>query len=164
MQYNTKKLFLILQTAALLAGNYVGWVTIIKETNVYCGQHGGNLWSLTNFSGDITGNPLISPCFWGSVVFLIALVWTLYILTEKNKKRAISQLRNIWWLLLGGTIFALVNNIPIIYKFYNQPIGSVASCSAGIVTNPYLTSCFLGFSAFLLAFVFATLAKKFRVS
>ena len=81
-------------------------------------------------------------------------------LDSKNVKKVYAQLNKLWWLLLGGTIFALVNNIPIIYKFYTRPIGSFASCSAGTVTNPYVTSCFLGFSAFFLALIFATLIKR----
>jgi hypothetical protein len=160
MRYKSNAVFLSLQAVALAAGNYVGWSTIFREVNTFCNARGGSLWSLKDFTGTATTNPLISPCFWGSIVFLLALAWTINLLMEKSAKKVKSQLRKMWWLLLGGTLFALVNNIPIIYKFYTHPIGSVASCSAGVVTNPYLTSCFLGFSAFLLAFVFATLAKR----
>jgi hypothetical protein len=154
------KVFLILQAVALAAGNYVGWSTIIREVDIYCSQTGRGLWGLTDFSGGLTSNPLISPCFWGSIVFLIALAWTLSLLLEKKTKQLQINIHRLWWLLLGGTIFALANNVPVIYKFYTRPTGSFKSCSADAVTNPFFTSCFLGFSAFLAAFVFVIFAKR----
>jgi len=154
------KIFLTLQAVALAVGNYVGWSTIVKEVDIYCDQNGGGFWNLTDFSGGLTGNPLVSACFWGSVVFLIALAWTLSLLFEKSTKKLQVNIKRLWWLLLGGTLFALANNIPVIYKFYTRPVGSVSSCSAEAVTNPFLTSCFMGFGAFLAAFIFVIFAKR----
>ena len=154
------KAFLVLIAISLAAGNYVGWSTIFKEVKTYCSQHSGSFWSLTDFSGGITGNPLVSACFWGSIVFLIAFAWTISLLFEKSSVKLGLNIKRVWWLLLGGTIFALANNIPVIYKFYTQPTGSFSSCSASAVNNPYLTSCFLGFSAFLVSFIFAIFARR----
>lgn len=154
------KVFLMLQAVALAAGNYVGWSTIIKEVDVYCTQNGGGFWSLTDFNGGLTRNPLVSACFWGSIVFLIAFAWTVSLLLEKNAKQLRLNVNRLWWLLLGGTLFALANNVPVIYKFYTRPTGSFRSCSADVVTNPFVTSCFLGFSAFLAAFIFIIFAKR----
>ena len=154
-------LLLWLQAAALLAGNYVGWTTIFKEARAYCDQFDGSLWRLTDFSGTVTGNPLLTPCFWGSIVFVISLVWTLWILFAKSSEAVRTGVSRLWWLLLVGVIFAAANNVPIFYNFYTRPRGSFVSCSADLVTNPYLTSCFLGFSAFLAAFVFATMTRHY---
>src|SRR5665647_240164 len=112
------------------------------------------------FGGTVTKNPLLTPCFWGSVAFLFTLAWTLALLLESNSAKLRSQLNKLWWLLLGGTLFAAGNNILPIYRFYTKPAGSLIGCSSGVVTNPYVTSCFLGFSAFLAAFIFATFAKR----
>lgn len=164
MSNRARTIFLSLQAVTLAAGNYVGWTTIFSEVNTYCDQRGGSLWALTDFGGNLTTNPLLSACFWGSIVFVIAFAWTVSLLLEKDTQKVTSQLKKLWWLLLAGTIFALANNIPVLYNFYTKPVGSFGSCSANVVTNPYLTSCFLGFSAFLLAFVFATFAKRMKSS
>jgi hypothetical protein len=153
------KVPLTLQALALAAGNYVGWTTIAKEVTVYCGQFDGSLWRLTDFSGTVNGNPLMSACFWGSIVFAIALGWTIWALCARNREKLVLHASRLWWLLLGGTLFALVNNIPIFYDFYTKPAGGTIGCSAGIVSNPFFTSCFLGFSAFLAAFIFASFAR-----
>lgn len=152
------KAFVFLQMLALLAGNYVGWSTIFKEVDTYCDMKGGGLNTLFDFSGTVTSNPLLSACFWGSMVFVIALGWTIGILLEKDTEKARKNLLRLWWLLLAGTIFAAANNVPIFYNFYTKP-DAITACSGGIITNPFATSCFLGFSAFFTAFVFATLAK-----
>lgn len=154
------RLFLAIQAVILAAGNYVGWSSIFHEVDVYCAKSGNGLGSLVNFSGGISGNPLLSACFWGSIVFVIAFAWTGSLLFEKHVARVRQQIGRLWWLLLAGTLFALLNNIPIIYKFYTRPAGSFSSCSAGVVASPYLTSCFLGFSAFLAAFLVATLVRQ----
>jgi hypothetical protein len=154
------KTFLAMQAVALAAGNYVGWTTILKEVNTYCGERGRGLWSLTDFTGGLTRNPLASACFWGSIVFLVAFAWTVSLLIEKSPEKLQLNVRRLWWLLLGGTLFALANNVPVVYKFYTRPVGTFSSCSAGAVTNPYLTSCFLGFCAFLAAFIIAIFAKR----
>lgn len=153
------RLFLVLQAAALLGGNIVGWTTISKEVDRFCGAQGGGFWQLTAFTGTAIKNPLLTPCFWGSVVFLISLAWTISLLMEKDTARLARQLNMLWWLLAAGVLFALANNILPIYRHYTRPAGGLISCSGNLVTNPYLTSCFLGFSAFLLAFIFASLAK-----
>lgn len=160
MNNKTKTMFLSLQALALAAGNYVGWITIFKEIGVYCGTQDGGLWALISFSGDNATNPLLSACFWGSLVFLIALIWTARLFFEKNVQKFKLQMRRLWWLLLAGSLFALANNIPLFYKFYTQSSGNVGACSADTVTNPYLTSCFLGFAAFLLATVFASAVRR----
>lgn len=152
-----------LQALILIAGNYVGWSTIFREVNDYCDQLGRGYWALLDFGGTVVANPLLSPCFWGSIVFVIALGWTIRLLLQKDAGRRYRSLSHLWWLLLGGTAFALLNNIPVMYQFYTKPAGSVVSCSAGVVTNPFLTSCFLGFAAFLLALAAATLARRLLV-
>jgi hypothetical protein len=156
---NKVKTILVLQAVALAAGNYVGWTTIAREITAYCNQFDGSLWRLTDFSGNLTDNPLTSACFWGSVAFAVSLVWTVWVIFMKDIEKVKAHVSRLWWLLLGGTLFALANNIPILYNFYTHPGGASSACSAGLITNPYLTSCFLGFIAFLTAFIFASWAK-----
>lgn len=153
--------WLYLQALALLAGNVIGWSTISKEVNTFCDEAGGGFGSLLTFSGTVTTNPLLTPCFWGSIVFLITLAWTLTLILEKNKDKILKSHKKLVYLLGGGTVFALVNNIPVFYNYYTKPPGSTVSCSADRVLNPFATSCFLGLAAFFAAFICSLLALHF---
>lgn len=154
------KVWLALQAVALVAGNFVGWTTILREVDVFCAAQGNGLWSLTSFSGTAVRNPLLSACFWGSIVFALTFAWTVWLLLSKDVAYVKKQSRRLWWVLLGGTLFALANNVPIFWQFYHHPTGGVkTACSPNGVRNPYVTSCFLGLSAFASAFVFSTLGK-----
>lgn len=139
------KLFLTLQAAMLFVGNIVGWTTVFTEVNSYC-------------SGATLVNPLASPCFYGSLAFLASFVWTMFVLFKKDTKKIVDHAKKLWLLLLAGTIFAAVNNVPIIYNFYTQPAS--VGCSGNIITNPFTTGCFMGFTCFLLAFLFASFAVR----
>jgi ABC-type transport system involved in cytochrome c biogenesis permease subunit len=144
---------LYLQSTALIAGTYIGWSTIFKEINKYCEITGDGYSSLLTFSGTITKNPLLTPCFWGSIAFVIALVWSLMIVLEKDKVRARLSEKRLLWLLGGGTIFALGNNAPILYRYFFTPNEKGLSCGGTYIDNPFTTACFLGFCAFFAAFI-----------
>jgi len=148
------------QIVALVGGNYVGWSTIFGEVQSFCDQEGKGISSLLIIEGTYSTNPLLSPCFWGSIAFLIALVWSISIALNKNSKQIKSSARQLRWLLIGGTIFAFANNVPIFYRFFTSPIGEAVSCSGNLVRNPLLTSCFLGFSAFLVATISALAYRR----
>lgn len=157
--FKNTKFWLGFQAIALTAGNYVGWSAIVKEVDYFCNLEGQGLQSLTSFRGTFTTNPLLTPCFWGSIVFAIALIWTMIILFNKNKKQAAMSHKKLTWLLAGGTIFAALNNVPIFYKFITQP-GAEVGCTVDKVTSPFATSCFYGLVAFGLSLIFALVAKK----
>lgn len=157
---NNPSLWLYAQLLALMAGNYIGWSTIFKEVRSYCKSESNGFGALLSFSGTTEKNPLLTPCFWGSIAFLISFAWTLSIIAEKNQSNKQTSHKKLVILLAGGTLFALVNNLPIFYKYLTQPTGVVLSCSVDKITNPWLTSCFLGFSAFALAFMASFIAQK----
>lgn len=149
-----------MQALALLAGNAVGWTAIASEVDVFCAQQGSGYVSLLTFTGTVTTNPLMTPCFWGSIVFVITFAWTLSLLLEKNKSKIHASQKKLVYLLGGGTVFALLNNVPVFYNFFTKPKSTGLSCSANAINNPFLTSCFLGLCAFAIAFIFGLLALK----
>lgn len=155
------RLWLSIQLLFLLWGNYVGWSTIISDVNYYCLNEAKGLEALLSFSGTVTTNPLLSPCFWGTLVFSAAAIWTVRLLIMKDD---VQRRREHGWLLtllLAGSAFALVNNIPLFYKFYTTPKGTATSCSPGkLLTNPFSTSCFFGLSAFVGATLSSWLGQK----
>lgn len=161
-QLKNYRLWLWLQAGALLWGNYVGWSTIYREVQHYCTVESRGLEALLSFSGTATTNPLLTPCFWGTLVFSAALIWTLRIIFTSAFEQQVSELKRLWFLLLAGTLFALVNNIPLFYNYITKPETAGNTCSTDkFLTNPFLSSCFLGFSAFLLASVMAYFAKRY---
>jgi hypothetical protein len=146
------KLWLGLQALALGWGNYVGWSTIYRDVQVFCTNEAKGLDALLSFNGTVTTNPLTTPCFWGTLAFAVALIWTVRLLFMKDLKKVKHEYKKLFILLVVGTIFALVNNVPLFYKFYTTPKGTATSCSPGkLLTNPFITSCFFGLSAFSLS-------------
>ena len=143
--------------AALVGGNIVGWGTTFIEVKNYCDELGFG--ALTDFSGDLVENPLLTPCFWGSIVFAISLAWAIKLWREKDIAKFKAQFRWLLLLLIAGTLFAAVNNYPIFDQFYTDP-DSAVSCSNGKVSSPFLTSCFFGFAAYFTAMLAGFAADK----
>ncbi|HEU4913778.1 MAG TPA: hypothetical protein VFT16_00015 [Candidatus Saccharimonadales bacterium] len=156
---NRTRLFMAGTALALLAGTVIGWTTVFGEVERYCDDQGTGLGGLIRLSGEgnVT-NPLLAPCFWGSVAFVIALAWALYVLFDNQPQKRRKSIRGLWWLLLGGTVFAFVNNLPVFLDFYTKPKGTVTGCSPDAITSPFLTGCFGGFASFAAALVFVSLA------
>lgn len=153
--------WLWLQAVALLWGNYVGWSTIYREVQHYCAVESRGLEALFTFGGTATTNPLLSPCFWGTLAFGVSLVWTIRLLYLNDPVRFKLEFKRLLYLLLGSTVFAFLNNIPVFYNYLTKPDIAANTCSPdNLLTNPFLTSCFLGFSAFALASILALIAKS----
>lgn len=158
---HTRRTWLVLQLLFLLWGNYVGWSTIISDVNFYCLNEAKGLEALLSFSGTVTTNPLLSPCFWGTLVFAAAAIWTVRLLLLKDQTRLKKEYGWLLTLLLAGSAFAFVNNVPLFYKFYTTPKGTATSCSPGkLLTNPFATSCFYGLTAFAGATLMSWLGQR----
>ncbi|MBP9738330.1 hypothetical protein KBD20_01440 [Candidatus Saccharibacteria bacterium] len=159
------RLWLVVQAVALSWGNFVGWSTIYRDVQVYCLNEAKGLDALLSFSGSVTTNPLLSPCFWGTLSFTACLLWTLRLLLMKDTQKRAREHKHLLTLLMASTAFAAVNNVPLFYRFYTTPRGTAASCSVGkLMTNPFATSCFYGFSAFLLATLSGLGLQKYAVT
>lgn len=159
--YN-KKIYLWLQALALTIGSIIGWVTVVREIDYFCDVQGTGLTGITSFTGNITTNPIATPCFWGSIAFVVALVWTIYLLLQHDRAKLIWHQTRLIWLLAGSTIFALSNNLYTFYKYYSQSTGTdYFGCSIDNIGNPFVTACNAGFLAFLLALIFGYLNLKF---
>lgn len=154
------RFWLGLQLLFLAWGNFVGWSTIYSDIQFFCLNEAKGLDALLSFSGTVTTNPLLSPCFWGTLSFTFSLLWTIRLLLLKDEKQRIKEYKTLLFVLAGSTIFALVNNIPLFYRFYTTPKGTATSCSPGkLLSNPFATSCFYGLSAFAGATIAAYLGK-----
>ena len=129
-----RKIELIL--SLILAGGVLfSWFTVINDfirfNRIY-----GTIFRLINCS---VPNPIATPCFYGAIGFIIAFYLSL--------KLKINQL---WYLLVGGTIFAWSNFGYEAYKFYSST-GVKTSCSGIVTNNIFTTPCFYGSVIYLIS-------------
>jgi len=147
-----KKDLLILQSYLLSIGVVFAGYNFVDLVHRYLVQGG----SFVNFRipGGLV-NPLLSPCFWGLVVFVVALVWA--IILRINYSRT-SQYRLIW-LLTAGAMFAWGN-----YAYELARIAQAKACNLGCTPGyfgiPEFTSCVVGATLFTLALIVALVLRK----
>jgi len=150
------KKLLQLQVIVLLVGTLFAWYTVITEFLKFYDVEG----TIFRVTDCVFPNPVTTPCFWGAWAFLIALIWAYKILKMSGDEQKINQKR-LTWLLIAGTIFAWSNNSYQIVKFYTQVGGEPGiGCSGQLITNPFLTSCNIGATIFLIALVVGFVIRK----
>lgn len=124
-------------TIILAGGTAFSWTTVyfdfVRFQRIY-----GTIFRIT---GCTTPNPILTPCFYGAIAFAIGLYFAV------SKK-----FNHLYWLLLGGTIFAWGNFSFEAYKFYYS-IGPKVSCSGIITDNIFTTPCFHGAVIYLIGLV-----------
>lgn len=142
-----EQLFYYLQTMVLAAGSIFAWFTVIREFQQFY-RYEGTLFKVTDC---ILPNPVTTACFYGAIAFVIATLWSVYILRQQHKR---IHERRLFWLLLGGVLFAWFNTGRTIINYYQSVNAGVppTGCSGQFVDNPYTTPCFIGATIFLIAF------------
>jgi hypothetical protein len=142
--------FLKVQVAVLAIGTGFSWITLIFDYRRFFASGGHVL----QFSGCVVTNPIITPCFYGALAFLVAFVSALMIL-RSTSAMALKRQRGLQLLLAAGTIFAWGNFFYEVYRFMQpKPAASAFSCPAGeVAINPLMTPCFYGALIFLTALV-----------
>lgn len=146
---NMSKKFLYLQSLVILAGALFAWSTIFGDF-VRFSQVEGTLFKIKDC---LVPNPVLTPCFWGGWAFLIALVWSLFILKMPSEKQRVHQ-KYLVILLVAGTIFGWSNFGYGWLKFIANESKPIVGCSGLLVADPFNTPCFFGslfFTASLLA-------------
>ena len=126
-----------LLTIILAGGTIFAWYTVFNDFSRFQRIY-GTIFRIENCS---IPNPVLTPCFYGAIAFVIALVLSV----RKLEKP-------LYVLLIGGTIFAWSNFGYEVYKFY-ATIGIKTSCSGVITENVFSTPCFYGALIYLLALI-----------
>lgn len=150
----TKK-FAALQTLILASGSIFAWYTVFGDFKRFLNAGG----EILNFSGCRFPNPLVTPCFYGAIVFLIALVVSLAVILG-GAKNPLPKQRFLNWLLFAGTIFAWSNFGYEMYKFYQPHTEPLLSCSGTLAKHPIYTPCFTGAIIYLAAFIISLIIIK----
>lgn len=147
-----------LQVAVLALGTAFAWITLVLDYRRFFAAGGHAL----ELSGCIVANPIATPCFYGALAFLAALVWSVAVLRAKPD-RALHTERGLQWLLAAGTLFAWGNFGYEVYRFL-QPVAGTSpySCPPGAAANPLLAPCFYGALLFLTALVISLLILRAR--
>ncbi len=145
-----------IQVGVLALGTLFSWTTLVLDYRRFFAS-GGRVLEL---SGCAVANPIVTPCFYGALAFLMALVWASVILRSAPAVAARRQ-RGLQWLLAAGTLFAWGNFAYEVYRYFRQPAAaSPFMCPAGeAVGNPLLAPCFYGALIFLSALVVALLIR-----
>ncbi len=151
-----------LQVGVLMIGTVFSWTTLVLDYRRFFAS-GGSAYEL---SGCIVANPITTPCFYGALAFLLALLWALLIFRSEPaaliKKQRVKSQRGLQFLLAAGTIFAWGNFAYEAYRFLqSKSISSEFGCPAGdLVVNPLMTPCFYGALIFLTALVVSLLITR----
>lgn len=151
-----KKTILWIQTLVLLGGSIFAWQAVYHDfARLY--DFEGTIFRLTDCA---VPHPITTPCFYGALAFVVALVWSVMILRKSDPSWQRTQQLRLLLLLIAGTLFAWTVNGIELWKFYHTPAGELIGCSGLIVNNPYVTSCFIGASIFALSLIAGIMAHR----
>ena len=140
------------QTLILLAGTLFAWSRLIPQLRNFRSEYG----TLLRFTDCVIPNPLKTACFFGSLAFLVALIWSLALL---NTPGSVGE-RRLFWFLVACVLFAasvVVVEFSEYYHWFGVSSFTV-SCSPG--TFPLQTPCFLGLIFFVLALGVANIINR----
>ena len=145
-----------LQSLILACGSIFAWYTIFTDFRIFYGYEG----TIFKIQDCVVTNPFITPCFYGGIVFVIAFVWSLYLIKIQNIETQFQSEKKLWWLLLVGVLFAWGNFFYRLVEYITKEPGTFVGCSpSNIGGHPVGSPCFYGASIFLLAFLVATLIR-----
>lgn len=142
-----KKQLLLTQSLLLLTGVLFSGFNLIKNFILFY-QVEGTIFKIYDCS---IPNPVTEACFYGSLAFLGAFIWSVFI----YKKGTTKAQNYLWWFLGAGTIFAWYNVTKEFLAFYGPHVGQILACGGRPIVNPFLTPCFTGASIFLFATILA---------
>jgi hypothetical protein len=143
-----------LQTLVLAGGSVFAWTTVLRDVSRFTAA-GGHLW---RFRGCSVPNPLVTPCFYGAVLFVVALVWAISQLQAVVPERRAQ--RQLVGMLGAGTLFAWGNFGHELWRYWRSANGEFTSCSGTLAVHPIHTPCFTGAVLYLTALILAVLAAR----
>ncbi len=112
------------------------------------------LWTVYKMPSGLV-NPLLTPCFWGFVVFIIACIWSIALRINYSKA---SQYKLVW-LIAVGAVFAWGNYGYELGRLYHNQVCNLG-CAPGYFGIPQFTSCVVGATIFTLALITAVKLRK----
>ncbi len=151
-----EKKYSYLEAIVLFIGTIYAWSILYGDFQRFF-QSGGTLFS---FVTKPIAHPALTPCFYGAFFFLIAFIWSLYIIKIGDVAKAIKQKEYLLILLIGGTIFSWSSNSLNVYKWIKAGGEEFVGCTGLMSSNPFITPCFVGAGLFAVAMIIAIIAYK----
>ena len=144
-----------IEVAVLAGGSLFAWLTVLADFRRFF-QAGG---TLGRFAGTAYPHPALTPCFYGAILFLVALTWAATLPAEpaEHRRRSVRQLLGM---LVVGTMFAWGNFAWELYRYCQPHEGPYLSCSGTVAAHPVYTPCFIGALIYLTALVVGILGAR----
>jgi hypothetical protein len=142
-------------TLILGAGVISAWSALVAQFRDFLAAY-GTLW---HASTTFVGNPLLTPCLYGSVAFLAALIWSLalHIRPGEASEKWLGR-----FLIFGIVFAALVVGYDCADYLHLFSFGIPLVCKPGV--NPLYTPCFRGLLFFIAAYAAGWWQRKVRAS
>ena len=150
MRYTTYLRSLILGVGVISA-----WSALIPQFRDFLAVY-GTLW---HASTTAASNPLLTPCLYGSLAFLAALVWSLWLDINPNPDSGKWLSR---FLVFGIVFAAVVTSYECADYFGLFKFGVPLVCKPGV--NPLYTPCFRGLIFFIAAYAAGRWQHKAQAS
>jgi hypothetical protein len=120
----------------------------------------GSEGTLLRFSNIGVTNPLITPCFWGAIAFLIGLAWAGSLYSTIARGGPLGGYRTLAWFLVACVLFGWSNVGYEMWKLNQSETGSIIGCMAEPMTSIFQSSCLYGSVMFLASLVAAHLVVR----
>lgn len=141
---------LFLQATLLFGGLVFAWTNLFSQFAHFNALYG----TIFRVQGCTVPNPFLTPCFFGSLGFIVAVFWSVH-LVQSAGARSERYLRNF---LAGCSMFALSVVALETAQYYKLIGGASVSCTPG--ATPWTTPCFTGMLVFLVAFIVSVVATR----
>lgn len=147
-----KKYFAVI-IAVLIGGGLFAWYQVITGFIKFYGIYQ----TLFRIKDCALPNPVTTPCFYGAIGFIVAIIWAVKI----YRKSVISRKDVLYftYFMIGCTIFGFSNVVNEFYLFSKATSGTITGCS-GLITNPWQSPCLIGSSFYLLALLISVVSLK----
>jgi len=135
---------LYFQSFILFSGTLFAWSQLVPQIMNFYSTYG----TVLRFRDCAIPNPFMTACFFGSLAFIIALVWSFRILRNPTHKSQ-RVFKNFLLFCVAFAASVLVYEFADFYKLI--PAGGIPiSCSPGVA--PWKTPCFFGLLFFVAAY------------
>jgi hypothetical protein len=135
---------------AIAGGTIFAWYQVVNGFSSFYGIYG----TIFRIKDCTFPNPVTTPCFYGAIGFIVALIWAVKIYQSKDH-----HLNQFLYFLIACNIFGFSNVAVEFYKFNKATSGAIQGCS-GLITNPWQSPCLKG-SIFYLASLIILLVYNF---
>jgi hypothetical protein len=140
----------------LAIGALVAWSTTILALTRFYGSE-GTLLRLDNIG---IPNPVITPCFWGAVAFLIAVPWAGSLYSRLGRANPVGGYRMLGWFLVACVLFGWSVVGYESWRLSQSATGSIIGCTAAPMTSIFQSPCLYGSSMYLASLVAAYIVVR----